>query len=127
MDYTVPGEASRETMAMHRRRRQNATLLGTWQQLLREHMPELRERFGVASLGMFGSHVRGNARPASDLDLLVEFSTPPSLLEYLEVEEYLSHLLGVKVDLVHRDGLKPRIGESILREVVVLSDPSGTS
>ena len=94
--------------------------LKAWRQALQDQMPLLRERFGVSSLGLFGSHIRGEARRGSDLDLLVEFATPPSLLEYIEIEEYLSDLLGVKVDLVHRGGLKPHIGERILSEVVMV-------
>jgi predicted nucleotidyltransferase len=91
-----------------------------WRQALHDHMPSLRKRFGVSSLGLFGSRVRGQSRRGSDLDILVEFSTPPSLLEYVEVEEYLTELLGVRVDLVLRGGLKPHIGERILSEVVMV-------
>ncbi len=88
-------------------------------QTLREHMPELRERYKVASLGVFGSYARGEPRGRSDLDLLVEFNDPKlSLLKLIEMENYLSDLLGIKVDLVEKSGLKPRIGQRILREVV---------
>ncbi len=84
---------------------------------IRRHLPELRERYSVASLGMFGSYVRGEQRPGSDLDLLVEFSNPNlSLIKMIEMENYLTDLLGVKVDVVEKSGLKPRIGEHILQE-----------
>lgn len=90
-------------------------------QTLRHHLPELKRRYKVASLGVFGSFVRGEQRPRSDLDLLVEFDDPSlSLLKLIEMENYLSDLLGVKVDLVEKSGLRPRIGERILREVVAL-------
>ncbi|MEM2169145.1 MAG: nucleotidyltransferase family protein, partial [Candidatus Bathyarchaeia archaeon] len=56
----------------------------------------------------------------SDIDILVEFEEPPSLFEFMDLEDYLSKLLGLKVDLVTREALKPRIGERILREVVYL-------
>jgi hypothetical protein len=86
---------------------------------LRRHLPELHQRYRVASLGVFGSFVHGEQRPRSDLDVLVEFADPNlSLLKFIEMENYLTDLLGVKVDLVEKAGLKPRIGERILREVV---------
>lgn len=85
---------------------------------IRQHLPELKQRYHVASLGIFGSYVRGEQRPGSDLDLLVGFDNPHlSLLKLIEMENYLTDLLGVKVDLVEKSGLKPRIGERILREV----------
>jgi len=105
---------------MRKQRVGSGERLEAWRQTLHDHMPVLRERFAVNSLGVFGSRVCGHAHRGSDLDVLVEFSTPPSLLEYIEVEEYLTDLLGVKVDLVHRGGLKPRIGERILSEVVMV-------
>jgi predicted nucleotidyltransferase len=54
------------------------------------------------------------------VDVLVEFSETPSLLKFVNLENYLSDHLGVKVDLVHKAGLKPRIGDRILAEVVYL-------
>ena len=86
--------------------------------LLRQHLPELADRFRVRSLGIFGSHVRREEHEGSDLDILVTFEEVPGLLGFLALENYLGDLLGIKVDLVMRDALKPRIGERILREVV---------
>lgn len=85
---------------------------------LRSHLPALAERYGVRRLRIFGSYVRGEARPDSDLDMLVEFSKPPTLFEFVRLEQELQELLGVKVDLVMPEGLKPRIGEAVLREAV---------
>jgi len=85
---------------------------------LRAHLPELQERYGVRTLGVFGSYVRGKAKKRTDLDLLVEFDDRPlSLLAFIGLEHYLSDLLGVKVDLVEKSGLKPAIGRHILEEV----------
>ena len=86
--------------------------------ILRQRMPELKERYNVASLGLFGSYVRQAQRKKSDLDLLVEFQEPPSLLTYLRLEHDLSDLLGVKVDLVMKDALRPTIARRILSELV---------
>ena len=88
------------------------------QNLLQEQLPTLAVRYGVASLGLFGSYVRHENRPDSDLDVLVTFVKTPSLLRFIELENYLSDLLDIKVDLVMRDTLKPRIGKKILEEVV---------
>lgn len=80
----------------------------------------LRKRFHIQYLGVFGSYVQGSPRRDSDLDILVEFSETPSLFEFIELEGYLSKLLGVKVDLVMKGTLKPLIGRQILNEVVGL-------
>lgn len=90
------------------------------QRILRSHLPALRERYGVTSLGMFGSYVRGEQKRRSDLDVLVEFERAPSLFKYGELEDHLSDLVGMKVDLVMKRSLKPRIGRQILAEVVRL-------
>jgi hypothetical protein len=85
---------------------------------LRELLPLLSERYHVQSLGVFGSYVRDEQHADSDVDVLVTFDTPPSLLKFIELENYLSDVLGVRVDLVMKDALKPMIGERILSEVV---------
>jgi len=68
-------------------------------------------------LGIFGSYVRDEDKPGSDLDLLVEFQEPPTLFEFIRLENELSTLLGVNVDLVMKSALKPAIGRRILEEV----------
>ena len=85
--------------------------------ILRAELPRLREQYGVKSLGLFGSYVRGNQERGSDLDILVEFHEAPTLLGFVGLEEHLSDLLAVKVDLVMKTALKPRIGRRILSEV----------
>jgi len=85
-------------------------------EILRQHLPEIKEKYSVSYLGVFG-YVRSE-QGESDLDVLVEFDEVPGLLKYVELEYYLNDLLGVKVDLVTRTGLKPNIGKHILNEVV---------
>ncbi len=85
---------------------------------LKRALPDLAAEFGVRSLGIFGSTVRGEAKRGSDLDVLVEFDRAPSLFRFLELEERLGELLHARVDLVMKDALKPEIGRRILREVV---------
>jgi predicted nucleotidyltransferase len=84
--------------------------------------PELMENFKVKSVGVFGSYVRGEEKKGSDLDVLVEFenSAKLSLLDFVRLENFLSEKLGVKVDLVEKSTLKPRIGKRILEEVVTI-------
>ncbi len=88
--------------------------------VLRAKLPELQKRYGVRWLGVFGSYVRGEQHTGSDLDLLVEFEEAPSLLELAHLENELSDLFGVKVDLVMKTTLRPTIGKRILQEVVPL-------
>jgi len=85
---------------------------------LARHKRELRQKFKVENIGVFGSFVRGGQRKTSDVDVLVEFMEPVGLFEFLALEDYLSELLGVKVDLVSRKALKPHIGKRVLKEVV---------
>ena len=87
-------------------------------EILREQHPKLAEQFNVATLEIFGSHVRHEENKNSDLDILVTFTKTPSLLKFIRLENQLSDLLGIKVDLVMKDSLKPAIGKNILREVV---------
>jgi uncharacterized protein len=85
-----------------------------------QHKAELREKFKVKTIGVFGSYVRGEQKRGSDVDVLVEFEEPVGLFEFIKLENYLSDLLGVKVDLVSKKALKPHIGEHIMQEVVMI-------
>lgn len=85
---------------------------------LKALMPDLKERFGVKSLGVFGSYARGETKRRSDLDLLVEFHRAPTMFEFVRLERHLANVLGLKVDLVMKSALKPEIGKRILAEVV---------
>lgn len=84
--------------------------------ILKANQRHLRDRFQVKQLGIFGSYLRGEERPDSDLDILVEFDSPISLFDFVRLEKELSRLLGLKVDLVMKDGLKPRLKDRILTE-----------
>jgi uncharacterized protein len=86
--------------------------------VLRPALPELRERFGVTSLELFGSYVRGEQRSDSDLDILVTFDRIPTLFELVHLADELSDLIGVNVDLVPKRGLRPGIGGRIVAEAV---------
>ncbi len=83
-------------------------------------LPYLRERYGVKELGVFGSYLRGEQRQDSDLDLLVDFEKDISLWDVMELEEFLSERLGVRVDLIMKSSLKfrPHTAEKILKSYV---------
>jgi predicted nucleotidyltransferase len=94
------------------------TSLSFIKEKLHQEFPLLTKLYKVKSLGVFGSYVHQEQGADSDIDILVTFMETPSLLKFIELENYLTDLLEIKVDLVMRDALKPRIGERILREVV---------
>jgi hypothetical protein len=94
------------------------TAVSRFRKLLHEQLPQLRTRYGVASLGIFGSYLRNQQGNDSDLDVLVTFADVPSLFRLVELENCLSDLLGIKVDLVLKDNLKPHVGARVLAEVL---------
>ena len=89
-------------------------------QILRNTKDFLEKKYGVKSLAVFGSFARGEEKPDSDMDILVEFSRPVGFFTFLDLEQHLSDKLGIKVDLVTKNALKPKIGKRILHELVYL-------
>ncbi len=85
---------------------------------LQEHSGELRSAYAVGSLSLFGSVVRDEAGPESDVDLLVEFSRPVGLFHFLGLKERLEQILGRPVDLVTPDALKRQLRHRILGEAI---------
>ncbi len=105
-------------MARTKSRRTAPRPLDDIKKILQQHKPELSEKWKVKSLGIFGSYVRGEAGKNSDLDLLVEIDDPKmGLLKFIALENYLSDLLGIKVDLVEKQALTPAIGRHMTKEV----------
>jgi predicted nucleotidyltransferase len=88
-------------------------------QILRAQKPYLAERYGVIEVGVFGSYVRGEQLPESDLDILIELERPAriSLLGLVDLQYYLSEVLGIETDVAIKKNLRKRIGERILSEV----------
>ena len=90
-------------------------------EILRAHRDELRRRFGVKSLAVFGSVARGEARPDSDVDILVEFEGRATFDRYMGLKFFLEDLLGRRVDLVTRKALKPRMRPYVEREAIYVT------
>ena len=88
--------------------------------LLARHKPVLAERFGVASLRLFGSFARGTAREDSDVDVLVRFIRPPSPDDYFGAQFYLEDLLGRSVDLVSETALRERLRPYVERDAIAV-------
>ena len=85
---------------------------------LRDKSGDIRERFGVLSLRLFGSVARGEAAPGSDIDVLVDFGGPPTFDQYMDLKFFLEELLQTKVDLVTESGLRPRLRPRIEEEAI---------
>ena len=94
--------------------------LSELKKILKNHKSEIETRFHVSEISLFGSYVRKEEKPESDLDILVSFSEPVSFFQFLDLEEYLTHLFDIKVDLVSKKALKPNIGRRILKEAVAI-------
>ena len=86
--------------------------------LLRKSKPELVQRFGVRRLALFGSIARDNARPESDVDVLVEFDGPANSARYFGLQFHLEDLFGCRVDLVTDKALRAELRPFIERDAV---------
>lgn len=86
-------------------------------EFIRQSRSVLESRYAVERLGLFGSFVRGEEKPASDIDLLVSFRRDVDLFEFLDLKEFLQENLRRKVDLVMESALKPTLGKRIQSEV----------
>jgi len=86
--------------------------------ILEVHKDELKQKYHVKGVGIFGSYLRGEQKETSDVDILIEFDRPIGLIEFVRLKNHLSDVLGLKVDLVMKKALKPRIGQRILSEVL---------
>lgn len=88
------------------------------QRILTVHREELKEKYRVKKIGIFGSYARKEQRKTKDIDILVEFEEVPDLLKFINLERYLTRLLKKKVDLVEKSSIKPSLKNIILGEVV---------
>jgi predicted nucleotidyltransferase len=94
--------------------------LKTISELCKNHLADLHQH-GVKSLAVFGSVARGDATASNDIDVLVEFSRPVGLFEFIRLKYYLEELTSCRVDLVTHDALRPTMREDILNEAVYVA------
>jgi hypothetical protein len=88
--------------------------------LRRQEILAIAQRYGARNVRLFGSVARGEARPDSDIDFLVELEPGRSLFDLGGMLYELQELLGVEVDIVTRNGLRARIRERVLQEAIPL-------
>jgi predicted nucleotidyltransferase len=86
-------------------------------QILNQHKNEIEERFKVKNIAIFGSYARGEQREDSDIDILVEFKEPVGFL-FFHFADFLEEILGIKVDLITYDAIKPERRKYILRNLI---------
>lgn len=87
-------------------------------EIINKHRDVLRDKYKVSTISLFGSYVRNEQTPGSDLDILVEFSETIDLFEFVQLEDYFSQLLDCKVDLIMKNSLKSQIKHAILSEAI---------
>jgi predicted nucleotidyltransferase len=93
------------------------TELNSIRQILTQLKPELTQRFFVDSIGLFGSIVRDDISPTSDIDIIVDFSKPVGV-EFIDLADFIEKKLKKKVDLVSKKGLKPKYLQQIQSEII---------
>lgn len=89
-------------------------------QLLSLQKQSLCENYQITEIGIFGSYARGEQTELSDVDILVDYKTAPTFIMLVELRDYLSQLFGLKVDIVTKNGLKPRIRDRVLSDAIYI-------
>lgn len=85
--------------------------------IINQHRQELEERFKVKNIAIFGSYIRGEQSPQSDIDIIIEFTEPVGLL-FIHLADFLEEILGTKVDLLTPEAIKPNRKKYIMEELV---------
>lgn len=88
--------------------------------ILDKHRDELRLKYKIKKIAVFGSYVRGKQKKKSDLDILAEFEESISLLDLVGAELYLSEILKIKVDLIPKEDVRPELKDIILKEAIAI-------
>lgn len=81
--------------------------------------PELAQ-YKVKELALFGSFIRGEQNPSSDIDILVDFDEDASLFDLIRIGDYLEKKMALKVDIIPKESLRQELQESVLKEMVVV-------
>lgn len=86
-------------------------------EVIRQHRQELEDRFKVKSIAIFGSYARGDANESSDIDIVVEFTEPVGIL-FIHLADFLEDILGVRVDMITSDAIKPNRRKYVMENLV---------
>jgi predicted nucleotidyltransferase len=81
---------------------------------------QILKKQGARKVAVFGSYVRGEEKPESDIDIIVDFTERKSLLELVKIERELSEALGIKVDLLTEKSISPYLIDTIKKEMEVI-------
>ena len=93
------------------------TELASIRQILAQLKPELIKKYHISTIGLFGSIVRDDFKPTSDIDIIVDF-TKPIGIEFVDLADYIEKKLQKPVDLVSRNGVKPKYFREIEPEII---------
>ena len=88
------------------------------QSVLASSKGELRKRYNVKELGIFGSYARGQRKKTSDVDILVKFSPKATLFDFVGLGNYLEEKLKIKEDVVSERGIRPELRSNIIKGVL---------
>ena len=88
--------------------------------ILEKRKDEIRDKYKVKEMWIFGSFVRGQQKKTSDVDILVDFEEVPDLFDFLELEKYVEKILNVKVDLLRKQAIRRELKQRILNEAIAL-------
>ena len=86
--------------------------------ILTKYKNRLDREFKVKEIGIFGSYLYGKQKVNSDIDVLVSFREAVSLLDLIKLENFLTSLIGIKVDLIPKEDLRVELQEKILKETI---------
>lgn len=86
--------------------------------ILTSSKPELRKRYNVKELGIFGSYARGQQKRSSDIDIVVRFNPNATLFDFVGLGNYLEEKLKIKVDVVSEKGIRPELKDNIMKGVL---------
>jgi len=89
-------------------------------EILKKHKNKIKREFKAEIIGVFGSYVRGEEKPESDVDVLVRFMEGATIFDLIGLAEFLEEKLGIKADIVSERALRPELKEQILKEVVAV-------
>ncbi|MBS3101705.1 nucleotidyltransferase family protein [Candidatus Woesearchaeota archaeon] len=88
------------------------------QSILASSKVELRKKYKVKELGIFGSYARGQQKKTSDVDILVRFNPNATLFDFVGLGNYLEEKLKIKVDVVSENGIRPELRSNIVKGVL---------